>query len=170
MIRRNLAWILFALSLALNIFFVGGFVYAKYYGPPWGAARGPWQPQAVDARWLEALNLDPAQQRSFRQAFREMRQRNAERARELVQVRQRLLTELRRDKYDFATIDPLLERVARLRTDMQKDGLRTADQVAATLRPEQREKFREAVLARAMGPVGMGGRPGRRPGEERRPP
>lgn len=170
MIRRNLAWILFALSLALNLFFVGGFVYAKYYGPPWGSQRGPWQAPAADARWLEALNLDPAQQRSFRQAFREMRQRNAERARELIQVRQRLAVELRRDKYDFAAIDPLLERVARLRIDMQKDGLRTADQVAATLRPEQRERFREAVLARAMGPVGMGGRPARRPADERRPP
>lgn len=170
MIRRNLAWILFALSLALNIFFVGGFVYAKYYGPPWHANAGPWQPQNVDARWVEALNLDPAQQRTFRQAFRDMRQRNAERLREMTQARQRLIAEMHKDKFDFAAIDPLLERVARLRTDIQKDGLRTADQVAATLRPEQREKFREAMIARAAGPMGQGGRPGgRRPGDDRRP-
>jgi Spy/CpxP family protein refolding chaperone len=169
MIRRHLAWILLGLSLTLNVFFVGGFVYARYYGAPWGAERGPWQPQRLDGRWLEELNLDPAQQRAFRQAFRELRQRNVERARELIQVRRRLMAEMRKDRMDFAVIEPLLDRAAKLRGDMQKDGLRTADQVSATLRPEQREKFREAVSMRALGMPGAGGRPGLRRPDERRP-
>ncbi len=83
MIRRNLAWILFGLSLVLNIFFIGGFVYAKHYGPPWAPGHAPWQ-QRVDAKWAEELRLDDAQQRTFREAFRAMRQRNAGRVRGLA--------------------------------------------------------------------------------------
>jgi uncharacterized membrane protein len=169
MIRRNLAWILFGLSLVLNVFFVGGFVWAKYYGPPWGGHGGPWQSQRFE-RWSDELNLDAAQQRTVRQAFRDMRQRNAERVRELMQVRQQIVGELRKDKLDLKTIDPLLDRAASVRTDIQKDGLRTADQIEATLRPEQRERFRELVIARKLAFQRPGGRPGmmRRPPEEER--
>ena len=163
MIRRNLAWILFGLSLVLNIFFVGGFVYAKHFGPPWAHGRAPWQ-QRVDARWADELRLDPDQQRTFRQAFREMRQRNAPRVRELAQLREQLTTEMEKDKLDFAAIDPLLERISALRLDIQKDGLHAAEQVAATLRPEQRAKFREVMIARTFP-----GRPGKRRAPEERP-
>lgn len=171
MIRRNLAWILFGLSLVLNIFFVGGFVYARHYGPPWAPGHAPWQ-QRVDAKWAEELRLDADQQRTFREAFREMRQRNAGRVRELMQVREQLVAELRKDKLDLAAIDPLIERTTVLRSDIQKDGLRAAEQVAATLRPEQRAKFREVMIARTMGPGGRMRRPspdGRPPPDEKRP-
>lgn len=166
MIRRNLAWILFGLSLVLNIFFVGGFIYAKHFGPPWGG-HPPWQAQRADARLIEDLNLDPGQLRTVRQAFRDMRQRNADRVREIMQTRQRLVAELRKDKLDMGAIDPLIERVAVLRSDIQKDGLRTADQISATLRPEQRERFREMLIARTAGLTGPPRRP-RRPPDERR--
>ncbi|TWT05628.1 Spy/CpxP family protein refolding chaperone [Reyranella sp. CPCC 100927] len=162
MIRRNLAWILFGLSLVLNVFFIGGFVYAKHYGPPWAPGHAPWQ-QRVDAKWAEELRLDDAQQRTFREAFRAMRQRNADRVRELMQVREKLAAELRKEQPDFAAIDPLLERSAALRVDMQRDGIRAAEQIAATLRPEQRAKFREVMAAKALGP-------GRRHGMRRPPP
>ncbi len=167
MIRRNLAWILFGLSLVLNIFFIGGFVYAKHYGPPWAPGHAPWQ-QRVDAKWAEELRLDDAQQRTFREAFRAMRQRNADRVRELMQVRETLAAELRKEQPDFAAIDPLLERSAALRVDMQRDGIRAAEQIAATLRPEQRAKFREVMAAKALGP---GYRHGMRrpPPDERQP-
>jgi uncharacterized membrane protein len=171
MIRRNLAWILLGLSVVLNVFFVGGFVYAQHFGPPWAGGHPPWQPRRADARLVSELNLDPGQQHTLRQAFREMRRRNAGRVRELVQLREQIVAELRKDKLDPATIDPLLDRVAAVRSDIQKDGLRTASEIAATLRPEQREKFRELVIARTVPRPGPGGRPGmiRRPPEERRP-
>ena len=161
MIRRNLAWILLGLSVVLNVFFVGGFVYAKHFGE-----HAEWE-RRVDANLPSDLNLDPGQQRTLRQSLREMRQRNFARLREIMQVRERIVAELRKDKTDFAAIDPLIDRATTLRGDIQKDGLRTAEQIAATLRPEQREKFRELVIARTMAP---GGRPGlRRQPDERRP-
>jgi uncharacterized membrane protein len=171
MIRRNLAWILFGLSLVLNVFFVGGFVYARYFGPPWGAHAGPWQSQRIDARWTEDLDLDATQQRTMRDAFRAMRQRNADRVRELMQLRRQLVSELRKDRLDPAAVDPLLDRTAQLRAEIQKDGLRTADQFAATLRPEQRDRFREKVIARAMAFHAPGSRGGmrNRPPEDRKP-
>ncbi len=163
MIRRNLAWILLGLSVALNVFFVGGFVYARHF-----SERPDWE-QRVDANLPVELNLDPGQQRTVRQSLREMRQRNFTRLREIRQTRERLVAELRKERTDFGIVDPLIDRVTTLRGDIQKDGLRTADQIGATLRPEQREKFRELVIARTLVP-GTGGRPGqRRQPDERRP-
>jgi uncharacterized membrane protein len=167
MIRRNLAWILLGLSVALNVFFIGGFFYARHFGPPWG--DGPGHFDRRDDATLADLNLDPGQQRTARQALRDMRQRNFARLRELRQVRERVIVELRKERTDFAVVDPLIDRVTTLRGDIQKDGLRTAEQISATLRPEQREKFREFVIARTLVP-GAGGRPGpRRQMDERRP-
>jgi hypothetical protein len=99
-----------------------------------------------------------------------MRQRNFARMRELRQIRDRVVVELRKERTDFTVVDPLIDRVTTLRGDIQKDGLRTADQIAITLRPEQRERFRELVIARTLVP-GTGGRPGgpRRQLDERRP-
>jgi Spy/CpxP family protein refolding chaperone len=158
MIRRNLAWILFGLSFALNAFVIGGFFYAKHYGPPWGGERGGWI-QRLDNDWPASLKLQDNQERAFRRAFREMRQRNAGRARELMQLRQQIVTELRKDRFDYAAIDPLIDRAAALRGDIQKDGIRTAEQMAETLRPEQRALFREAVIARTQAVLSPGGRP-----------
>lgn len=167
MIRRNLAWILLGLSLVLNIFFVGGFVYARHFGPPGGGDRGQWE-RRVDANWPGELKLDPGQQRTLRQSLREMRQRNAPRLRELAQVRGQLVAEMRKDKADVGAIDVLIDRATALRGEIQKDGFRTADRIAASLRPEQRDAFREAVIARTMGPGG-GMRPGlRRKADEQR--
>ncbi len=151
MIRRNLAWILLGLSLALNVFFVGGFVYARYFDPPWGHHR-------MEMKWRQELNLDPDQQRAVREAFREMRQRNRPRVQELRQLRRQLVDELRKEKLDFAAIDPMIDRAANLRSDIQKDGLRTAGEIAATLRPDQRERFREVVINRTLAFHGPGGR------------
>lgn len=157
MIRRNLAWILFGLSFALNVFVIGGFVYTKHYGLPWGGERGRWI-QRLDDNWPDALKLDESQERAFRQAFREMRQRNAARVGELAQIRQQIVTELRKDELDYTLVDPMIERAAALRGDIQKDGLRTAGQMAAALRPEQRQRFREAVVDRTIAVLGPGGR------------
>jgi Spy/CpxP family protein refolding chaperone len=158
MIRRNLAWILFGLSFALNAFVIGGFFYTKHYGPPWGGGRGHWI-QRLDSDWPASLKLQDDQERAFRRAFREMRQRNVVRSRELMQVRQQLVTELRKDKFDYAAIDPLIDRAAALRGDIQKDGMRTAEQMAEALRPEQRALFREAVIARTRAVLSTRGRP-----------
>jgi hypothetical protein len=167
MIRRNLAWILFGLSFALNVFVIGGFFYTKHYGPPWGGERGRWI-ERLDNNWPDALKLDQNQERAFRQAAREMRLRNAGRVSELAQIRQQIVTELRKDTLDYGLIDPMIERAAVIRGDIQKDGIRTADQMAAALRPEQRERFREAVIARTQAVLGPGGRHTRRPPEGKR--
>ncbi|MBL8674033.1 MAG: periplasmic heavy metal sensor [Rhodospirillales bacterium] len=177
--RRHLAWILLGLSVVLNVFFIGGFVQARYFGgPPQVFAREPGErrgPQQVDVP--ERLNLNATEARGFRDAMRQLRERNVGKARELLQLRERLLTEMRKEKPDFAAVDAMLDRAAVLRSDLQKDGLRTSDKVAASFRPEQRDRFMQFVIARTLNPGGPGGaRPmerrgpaGRQGPEERRP-
>lgn len=104
--RRHLAWILLGLSVVLNVFFIGGFVQARYFGgPPQVFAREPGErrgPQQVDVP--ERLNLNATEARGFRDAMRQLRERNVGKARELLQLRERLLTEMRKEKPDRKSV------------------------------------------------------------------
>lgn len=153
----RLPWILLALSMALNIAFVGGFAYARFFAPqplppiagspgPGGAPGG--HPGQIDV--ARDLNLDEAQRRAFRQFLGEMRRGGADRLRELGAIREGVAAELAKPRPDLAAVDRSIDRASVLRADLQKESLRSSLRFAETLRPEQQEKFRQSVAQRIL--------------------
>lgn len=184
MLRKHLAWILLGLSMTLNVAFVGGFVHARYFAEPSPLAdlrpgagpgtsapiptlhKGPGpSPQEV----ARELGLDDGQMLGLRQMIGESRRRAAPVVREMAAQRDALVAELGKERPDGAAIDRALDRIGLLRAQLQKDAVHAALRYAETLPAEQRERFRRAMVQRAMGLQGLP-REGRRapPPEPRR--
>lgn len=152
--RARLPWILFAVSLILNVFVVGGFLYTRHVadrpppgGPVWMAAR--------------SLELDDAQKEAFRQLRAEGR-RNFEEMRETMRpLRERLTGELAKPAPDFATVDRLIDEISVAETIKQKAMARTVQRFVDTLRPEQRAQFHRAVQEQVSRRFPEPGKPGR---------
>jgi uncharacterized membrane protein len=167
MLRKHLAWILLGLSAALNVTFIGGFVHARYVaGPaplvdsrplswPTGPAPGPTigkpGPGPSPQEAARELGLNESQMRGLRQMLAEQRRRAAPVLRDMTAQRDALVAELGKDKPDGATVDRALDRIGQLRTQLQRDNVQAALRFSETLPAEQRERFRRAMINRAMG-------------------
>ena len=157
-------WVLLGLSVALNVAFVGGFVYARFLAPQTLATSGSDAgvpvagPPVPAAQLMRELGLDDEQRRRFRASLQEMRRAAAPRVREQIALREAVVAELRKPQPDTASIDRSLERAGALRSALQKDVLRISLQFAATLRPDQQERFREIIVARTLAQAGLGAR------------
>jgi uncharacterized membrane protein len=162
--RNRWLWILLGLSVALNVAFVGGFVYARFLAPQSVAVSGPEAaapvvgPPVPVAQLVRELALDDEQRRRLRTSLQEMRRAAAPRVREQLALRDAVVAELRKPQPDTASIDRSLERAGALRSAVQKDVLRISLQFAATLRPDQQERFREIIVARTLAQAGLGAR------------
>lgn len=167
MLRKHLAWILLGLSAALNVAFVGGFVHARYVAEapslidsrPISLPTGPTQmptigkpgPGPSPQEAVRELGLTEAQMRGLRQMLAEQRRRAMPVFRDMTVQRDALVAELGKDKPDGAAVDRALDRIGQLRTQLQKDNVQAALRFAETLPAEQRERFRRAMVNRAMG-------------------
>jgi len=100
------------------------------------------------------LNLDDAQKRRLRQTYQEIRRSSEPRLREQAMLRERVAGELRKPQPDGGEVEKMLDQLAMGRAAIQKDIYRRTSQFAATLTPEQQEKFRQFVLARTLGQPG----------------
>ncbi|MBM3620377.1 MAG: periplasmic heavy metal sensor [Alphaproteobacteria bacterium] len=167
MLRKHLAWILLGLSAALNVAFIGGFVHARYVAEPASLVdsrpislptgptpmptigkpgSGPSPQEAV-----RELGLTESQARGLRQMLAEQRRRAMPVFREMTAQRDALVAELGKDKPDAAAVDRALDRIGQLRAQLQKDNVQAALRFSETLPTEQRERFRRAMVNRAMG-------------------
>ncbi len=151
--------ILLGLSLLLNCFVLAGFVYRSWISPPTFDARMPLppppppggRPSPIEGLAHE-LDLDDAQRAALRGLFEQYAAQRRERAREIQKVREQTAAELRRPKMDLARVDGLVEQMARLRAEQQKENLRTVAQFEPQLRPEQRERLPAILAQRFLGP------------------
>lgn len=167
MLRKHLAWILFGLSAALNVAFIGGFVHARYGAEPvplidsrpMSLPTGPTQmptigkpgPGPSPQEVARELGLTEGQMRGLRQVLAEQRRRAVPVVREMVVQRDVLVAELGKDRPDAAAVDRTLDRIGQLRTQLQKDNVQSALRFSETLPAEQRERFRRLMVNRAMG-------------------
>jgi Spy/CpxP family protein refolding chaperone len=155
---RGFKWLCvgLALSVALNLFFLGGFVYAKFYGPPHHVFAGkgpPGGPRSIDDLGKE-LALDERQVGSLRQLFGELRRVNEARVKELRDLRENLVIEIRKPQPDVVAVERAIDRAAALRAEMQKVAFKMSNDFAATLPPEQQEKFRRGMAVRMVAVAG----------------
>lgn len=153
----RLTQLLLALSLLLNCFVLAGFVYRSWIEPPhWqGRPGGPPPP----GRWispLEALSqdlkLDESQKQALKPVFDQYGKGRHERGKEIARIGEQMSAELQKPEFDAVRIDGLVDQMAQLRAEQQKENLRTIAQMAAALRPEQREELHKILGERYGGP------------------
>ena len=164
--------VLLGLSLLLNAFIVGGFVYHTWFdGPPRRFAGGP-PPPGQPGRWgnpLEALaqdlKLDAEQRKAVQPVIDEYANTRRERWRDIGKIREEMSAELQKPSFDWPKVDALVDRMTVLRAEQQKQNLRAVDQMASKLKPEQQAELHK-ILGERYGGQGWrreGGPGGPRP-------
>jgi uncharacterized membrane protein len=131
----RLPWVLLALSLALNLFFVGGVFWVRSQG------HGPAGPAERVERLAKQLTLDADQRAAFERFVRTIRMK----ARELRETNQPLIDEAWLDfakaQPDETTVDKLFEAAANNRRNFQIEAGRALRAFLVTLNEDQRAAF-----------------------------
>jgi Spy/CpxP family protein refolding chaperone len=142
-LRASLPWVLFALSLTLNVFFLGGYYYSKRV---WDhrVAGGEEQGRYV----AEKLSFTDDQ----RQRFQDMRQRARERQRETARANRPVIDslwrEIEKSEPNATQLDAYIERLTTNRQGFQREQMRDLLAFARTLDEKQRLEFLELVRTR----------------------
>ncbi|HUT48397.1 MAG TPA: periplasmic heavy metal sensor [Alphaproteobacteria bacterium] len=157
---RALPWVLFTISLALNVFFVGGHFYSQTLGGPAagnmaGRQAGAAKPTPKPARpTVEAIGLDVAQ----RGQFRDMRTRIRSRGKQFREGSRdnvaRLWAELEKAKPSKRVIDRNLRKLADNSYAYQRRAAAHAIAFMAGLDANQKARFLE--IAKGRGFLGAG--------------
>ena len=138
----RLPWILLALSLALNLFFVGGVFWVRGHG------HGAMGPAERFERIAKQLTLDAKQRAAFDAFVKTVRTK----ARELRETNQPLVEEAWQDfakaQPDEAAVDKLFETAATNRRNFQLEAGRALRAFLGTLSEEQRAAFIARVRSR----------------------
>ena len=169
----RLLQVLLALSLLLNAFFIAGFAFRSWIAPlPFEALLQPPPPPPPAARpsVLEVVandvSLDAGQRQALRGVFEQYSTSRRDRGHEIQQLREQIVAEYKRSPIDQPRAGALLEQLAKLRVDQQKDTLRSLAQIEAELKPEQRERLHQVLAERLTWPPRPPGGPPR-PGPPR---
>lgn len=164
-----------ALSLLLNAFFIGGFIFRGWVGPlpfesrllppppplppPPGSRPSPLELVARD------IDLDDGQRQTLRSTFEQYTHARRERFREIQKLREQIIAAYKVAPLDQARIVPLLDKLGDLRADQQKETLRALVQMEAELRPEQRERLHQVLGERLVVPAPRPATPAARPSQ-----
>lgn len=167
----RLIQLLFGLSVLLNCFVLAGFVYRSWIAPPTFEARQPGspppplgaRPSPIDAL-VHDLGVDSSQREALRGLLDGYATIRRERLREIQKIREQTAAELKKPQIDMARLDGLVDQIAKLRADVQKENLRTAIQLEPALRPDQRARLQVLLVER------FAGTPPPRPPAPNRPP
>lgn len=178
----RLLQVLLVLSLLLNGFAIGGFVFRSWIAPPIAAGLMPPPPPPPPGTpgapprpsQLDVLTRDLGLDTDQREALRGLiEQHAAQRRQRLVEIhkdRELVAAEMRQPQPDFARVEALIDRVSTLRSELIKDNLRNLEAFEPKLRPDQRERMYGIFADRFVGPTpaaaprpGQPGQPAPRP-------
>jgi Spy/CpxP family protein refolding chaperone len=158
----RLTQVLLALSLLLNCFVLAGFVWRSWIEPPHqqrpGGPPGPRGLSPLEAL-AQDLELDADQRKDLRSVFDHYADARRDRFREIQKVRDAMVTELQKPEFDMAKIDPLIEHITQLRSEAQKQNMRSIAELASKLKPDQRTKLHKILADRYGNPPWAGNRP-----------
>jgi Spy/CpxP family protein refolding chaperone len=153
-VRQQLLWVVFTLSLALNLCFVAGALWIRFHGPP--------QPNSPEERLQQIepqLALNPQQ----KQAFDLFAQTVGSRMQSLREANEPVIgnawSELAKPDADETRVMQLFEEAAQQRRSFRRDLTMTTLSFLATLSPEQRAKFVELARQRPWGKRHLDGSP-----------
>ena len=134
--RRRLPWVLLALSLALNLFFIAGALWFHFHQPLWRMT-----PEERVERMSAELHLDDAHKETFRRYFRQLGARMLLMRTEVQPLIGDAWAEIGKPQADEAKIDKLFDQAADTRRRFQRELTSQTLAFLATLTPEQRAKF-----------------------------
>ncbi len=134
----RLPWILVALSLALNMFFIGGFFWVRGE-----AARAHLRPAERFEMIARELNLDAKQRTAFEHFIGLMRMRTRHLREANIPLIQEAWAEMAKPQPDDAVIDRDLETATANRRAFQVDTSHALRGFLAALSDEQRARFVE---------------------------
>lgn len=154
----RLIQLLLGLSLLLNCFVLAGFVYRSWIAPPAFETRQPGapppppgaRPSPIDTL-VHDLGVDSGQREALRGVLDGYAATRRERLREIQKIREQTAAELKKPQIDLARVDGLIDQIARLRAELQKENLRTAIQLEPPLRPDQRARLQVLLVERFSG-------------------
>ncbi len=142
-LRSALPWILFALSLTLNVFFLGGYYYKRTLDQ-----RLAGNEQERSRYVAEQLHFDA----ETRQRFQEFRVRVRERGRETFRANRPVIDgmwrEIEKPAPDQALLDGYIEKLTANRLALQREQMHDLLSFATTLDGPQRVAFLELVRQR----------------------
>lgn len=149
----RLTQVLLGLSLLLNCFVLAGFVYRSWIAPPPFVHSGPPLPGRGGPLEMlsQDLKLDDSQRGALKDVFDHYASERRQRFREIQKVREEMAGELKKSEFDMVRIDALVDQMTKLRAEQQKENLAAISQLAAQLRPDQRDRL-HVILAERFGP------------------
>lgn len=137
--RPHFLWVLLALSLALNLCFVGGALWIRVHGlPPVNTAE---RLERIGTQ----LALDPQQKAAFEQYSRAVRSRMQEMRNAVEPLAGKAWSEVAKPDADAAKVTQLFDEAAQTRRRYMRELAPVTLSFLATLSPEQREKFVELI-------------------------
>ena len=139
--RARLVWVALALSLTLNVFFVGGLAWMKL------SAHPPVPPLERMLRIGQALNLNDDQHLALDQFLRVVRLRGRFLRETNQPLLERIWAELAKPAPDDDAIAKLGAEVEKNRADFQHELTGALMGFVKTLTPEQRAKLAEVTKA-----------------------
>jgi Spy/CpxP family protein refolding chaperone len=155
----RLIQVLLALSLLLNTFVLAGFVYRSWIEPPAFERHLPPPPPGQRPSPLETmahdLNLDDGQRQALRTVFEQYSTTRRERQRDVQKVREQIAAEYKHPTVDMTRVDTLIDQLTKLRAEQQKEYLGSLNQLAAQLKPEQRDRMHQILAERLAMPFGQ---------------
>jgi len=161
----RLTQVLLALSLLLNCFVLAGFVWRSWIEPPPIQRTGGPTPRGMSP--LEALaqdlELDGSQRQELRPLFERYADARRDRFRDIQKLRDAMVIELQKPEFDMARIDPLIDQITQLRSEAQKQNMRSIAELASKLKPAQRDKLHKILADRYGNPPWAGARQQPRP-------
>lgn len=145
--RRYLPWMLLAVSVALNAFFIGGHFYHRHFG----GMHGPPQADAIHPRMLQRLELTPAQREALTRLRQETRERYRQGRAMDKEIAMALLDELSKPQRDKTAVDNLTRQLNDRRLGYVRPTVEELGGFLGGLTPAQRQRVRE--VAEERGPM-----------------
>lgn len=137
--RSKLPWILLAISLAVNVFVVAGFFYAKHRAGERMMDRSPIVAATRD------LTLTAPQKDALEKMRADIRRASNDIRDEMRPLRRELLDELGKPQPDFAAVDAKIDDLGDIQGKRFKAMVRAVYEFQQTLTPQQQEQFRKAM-------------------------
>jgi uncharacterized membrane protein len=141
--RQQLLWVLLALSLALNLCFIGGAFWIRIHGPP-----PPINAEERLERIGTQLALDPQQTQAFAQYAQAVRTRMQETRKAVDPLIRNAWSEVAKPDADEAKVLQLFDEAGQTRRTFMRELAPITLGFLGKLSPEQRAKFVELIQQR----------------------
>ena len=138
--RQRLAWVLLALSLALNVCFLAGFVWTHTRTSPWRMS-----PEERIERMSAEMQLDPEHRQIFERYFHTVGARLLLMRTQVGPLIGDAWAEIAKPQPDEGKVAKLFDEAAEIRRGYQRQLTTETLHFLATLTPEQRSRFVELV-------------------------